>query len=127
MADGLNNILSYAGLMAKKSLSFKYPVINSFIPNPNEMDFKTGYIERYFLQKVNDINAPIVEVNETNFNSMKNSGYYNGVSIKWKIKGTDEEIKMANKKSINTVISEMPRLAVYLPNLLQFSKNNLGI
>ncbi len=124
MSDGINNILSYAGLLVKKSTTFKYPNVNSFIPNPNETDYKTGYIERYFVQKINDINAPIIEINESNFNSLKNSGYYNGVTIRWKIKGSDEEIKMANKKSINTVILEMPRLAVYLPNLLQFSKTN---
>jgi hypothetical protein len=30
------------------------PTINAHIPTPTEFDYKRGFIERYFVQKVND-------------------------------------------------------------------------
>ena len=41
------------------------------------------------------------------------------------VKGTAEEVINSNKKSINISYERMPALKLYLPNLLQFHKENL--
>jgi hypothetical protein len=122
MAEGTNNIYSYTTLILKKGVSFATPRVVAHIPNPGENDYKAGYIERVFIQKVNDKNSPIIEIHKNNLNTIQASGYYNFCIINWKIKGNEEEIKIANKKSIKTVFEQIPRLSLYLPNLLQFAK-----
>jgi hypothetical protein len=122
MAEGINNIYSYTNLIAKKGASFAFPRIIAHIPTPVENDYKTGYIERVFIQRVNDKNSPITEIHKTNLSTIQASNYYNFCIINWKIKGKEEEIKIANEKSIKMVFEQMPRLSLYLPNLLQFGK-----
>jgi hypothetical protein len=124
MANDSQNIYSYTTLMLKKGVSFASPRVVAHIPTPSDNDYKAGYVERVFIQRVNDKNSPIIEIHKNNVNSIQSSGYYSFCIINWKIKGTEEEIKTANKKSIKTVFEQMPRLSLYLPNLLQFAKVN---
>jgi hypothetical protein len=124
MANDSQNIYSYTTLILKKGVSFTSPRVAAHIPTPVENDYKAGYIERVFIQRVNDKNSSIIEIHKNNLNIIQSSGYYNFCIINWKIKGTEEEIKSANKKSIKTVFEQMPRLSLYLPNLLQFAKTN---
>lgn len=121
MENFINNIF-YGKLLAKKGQTFNEPKIVAYIPNPTNNDYNSGYIERVFIQKVNDKNAAIIEVNKKNINVIQSTFYYNLVIINWKIKGTETEIKKANKKSIRTAHQQMPRLSLYLPNLLQFAR-----
>ena len=37
--------------------------IRTFIPTPNYIDYRRGYIVRYFIQRVNDKDATIYEIN----------------------------------------------------------------
>lgn len=120
--EGIKNIVSYSKLLRKKGMSFNSTNVAAFIPNPSEADYTMGYIERFFVQKINDKNAAITEVNQTSLISIQSTNYYNFVKISWKIKGSEEEIKKINKKTINNVNDIMPRLSLYLPNLLQFAK-----
>lgn len=122
MSNELNNILAYAGLIAKTKSKIVLPEIKVSIPTPSENDYKNGYIKRNFAQKVNDKFTTIYEVDERGMEIARGSSFFTIVTIYWKIKGTQEEIKSANKKSIKTVFEQMPRLSLYLPNLLQFAR-----
>ena len=72
------------------------------IPTPSENDYKNGYIKRNFAQKLNDKFTTIYELNDKGIEIARTSSFYTIVSIYWKIKGTQDEIKSANKKSIKT-------------------------
>jgi hypothetical protein len=101
---------------------FILPKINTYIPNPIDLDYKRGYIVRYFIQKSNDINAPIYEISSEFISEFINSPFYTTQKMDWKIIGTDEEIKEANGKSVKLASAKLPAIINYLPYLLQFKK-----
>lgn len=115
-----------------KSLNIK---IKSFIPTPTEQDYVRGYITRYFAQKSNDVNSPIYEVSDSEFNELSNSVMYNTTSLRWRIKGpkepsdyednkiVDKGVKKSNEISIRLASEYIVNLKLYLPNLTQFWKS----
>jgi hypothetical protein len=107
----------------KNNLSeYELPEILAYIPTPTEIEYKRGYIQRYFVQKSNDINSYIFEVSKYNFASLQISPYFTIVAILWKISGNPTEIMDANSKSIKIGNKTIPSLHKYLQNTLQFSK-----
>lgn len=86
------------------------------------MDYQRGYIVRYFIQKANDTQSRITEVDYIGYSKFVENAFYSTVSLDWKIKGTDEEIKECNFKSIKTGVDKIPLIQSYLPNLVQFRK-----
>ena len=121
----------YRNIANINNSDFSEPKISSYIPTPTEEDYKTGYIRRYFVRKLNDSSAPIYEVSSKEFNRVLSKPNYTGVSIKWRIKGPinsehknsiiDKGVKESNRLSIQSVSNEI-NLKLYLPNLLQFHK-----
>jgi hypothetical protein len=101
---------------------YNLPEISAYIPAPTEIEYKRGYIQRYFVQKSNDINSYIFEVNKYNFASLQINPYFTIVAILWKISGKPDEIMDANSKSIKIGNKTIPSLHKYLQNTLQFSK-----
>lgn len=95
-------------------------IISAHIPEIKESDYKRGYIERYFVQKSNDTESKIIEVDYIGFRKFINNAFYNTVALEWRLKGDDDEIKQSNLKSIKRHYTSMPNLQIYLPNLLQF-------
>lgn len=100
-------------------------VIKPFVPKPKESDYETGYINRYFIRKVNEIAAPIVEINRTQYNTLKKHPYYITTTFRWKIqiKAFDEiSIEQSNKNILTLREFEMPGISKVLPGLRQFDK-----
>ena len=93
-----------------------------YLPNPKDIDYQRGYIRRYFIQKANDINSPIYEISTSDINSYKNTFYYVTVSLDWRLVGTPDEVKKSNSESIRIASQTIPKIQLYLPNLLQFYK-----
>lgn len=111
-----------------KGQLFRQKTINAHIPSPVESDYVRGYIQRFFIQKSNDTESKIFEVDMMGYRKFVNNPFYNAVSVDWRIKGTDEQIKESNQKSIKLQYEVMPKLQIYLPNLLQFrEKKDLAI
>jgi hypothetical protein len=108
--------------IVKKNTSFSPVRIKTFKPIPNDFDYKRGYITRYFVQKINDKNAPIYEIDQFGYDTFGNNPFYQTAAIDWKIIGNDEQIKDANSKSILLGVTKIKSLSLYLPNLLQFRK-----
>jgi hypothetical protein len=111
----LKNTYRYASV-AKLGQEFSPKKIAAHIPTPQDVDYQRGYIVRYFIQKANDKDSKIFEVDEYGFAKFINSPFYIAV-----------EIRQSNMKSINFVKKQMPALKMYLVNYLQFSKNNLEL
>ncbi len=97
--------------------------IIAHIPNPSENDYKNGFIERYFAQKSNDVDSYIYEIGN-DFLGRKELNFYTIVKVRWRLTGNVEQIKQSNFNSIKLHYKEMPKLSLYLPNLLQFAKPN---
>ena len=104
----------------------------AYVPKPDEKDYERGYITRYFVQKVNDYNAPIFEVSDIEFARLTNVVTFNTTSLRWRLTGpisrvfnghgkvTDMGIRESNMASIKIESDQIPNLKLYLPNLIQF-------
>jgi len=110
----------YKRLKRESDGLLKIPNIVVSIPKPIEQDYQRGYIIRYFVQKSNDINGIIYEVDSKQYSKLKSSELYTSVSLDWRIGGDPIEIKKSNSASIRIASEVIPKLSLYLPNLLQF-------
>lgn len=91
-----------------------------FIPSPKDEDYKRGYITRYFIQKANNTNDVIYEVKKNSISKLTNNTFYSVVSLDWRIIGSKDDIKKSNSESIRIASNIIPKIQLYLPNLLQF-------
>lgn len=105
-----------------KNATFDLSPISTDRPDPTDADYLRGYITRYFVQKANDSAAPILEINETEYNRLSTKSQYKTISLDWKISGSIEKITEANKKSIAYATDGMKNIRLYLPNLQQYSR-----
>jgi hypothetical protein len=112
----------YDRINKSKINQFEIPNIESHVPKPIDTDYTTGYITRYFIQKSNDKNSVVREISKTGYQEFINNSFYTVVTLDWKISGTAEEIKEANLKSVKRGAKTLPAVQLYLPYLLQFSK-----
>lgn len=110
--------------------------IYTSISIPTDDDYKRGYINRYFLQKVNDTSSPILEVSSKEYSSVKSNALYTGVSLRWRITGPKESVyepktgrlidmgvRESNRKSLELASNNIQNLNLHFPNLTQFWKN----
>jgi len=73
-----------------------YP--SSYKPQLKDSDYSDGSIQRYFIQKANDVNAQVLEISEEDFN--KNLTLYNKIMIDWTISGAKEDAVLQNLENI---------------------------
>ena len=103
-----------------------YP--NYYKPVPTSKDYSKGYINRYFVQKINDLT--ITEVNKNKYNEIS-SALYNKLSIQWIISGTNDNVyknkildrKGVQEQNIQTLVEyekSMKGIKNYLNNPLEF-------
>ena len=103
-----------------------YPVY--FKPFPKTKDYSLGYINRYFVQKINDL--IITEVNKNKYNEIS-STVYNKLSIRWIISGPKNNVyknKILNRigvteknvKILNVSENKMMGIKNYLNTPLEF-------
>lgn len=94
--------------------------IITYIPSPTKNDYLSGYITRFFIQKVNDKNSPIYEIKANYASNIESKVYYVVTFLDWRLTGTNQEIKKSNLASIKLASVDIPKIGLYLPNLLQF-------
>ena len=103
-----------------------YP--NYYKPVPTSKDYSKGYINRYFVQKINDLK--ITETNKNNYNDIYNN-YFSKLVIQWIISGPKNNVyknkildrKGVQEQNIQTLVEYeklMKGLKVYLNNPLEF-------
>jgi hypothetical protein len=108
--------------------------VDTYVPTPTPTDYSRGYITRYFIQKVNDKQSPIFEINSKTYSRFVTNPLFVVCSIKWRLTGPKEtkyrengdlldlSVSDSNRRSIKSVYEFIPLLNSYLPNLLQFYK-----
>lgn len=115
-------INAYRYSQINTSLEYKIPDINTYIPEPTELEYQAGYIKRYFIQKANDSTSYVYEISKDSYTNFVNSPFFKNISLDWVIKGNAEDIRKMNSKSIKYASEKLPSITLYLPNLLQFAK-----
>ena len=85
---------------------------------PTDDESKKGFIYRYFAQQNNNLQSKIIEINESNFNSI--TSFYRVTKIRWRLRGPVEEVRKSNNKAIKMGMKVIPRLRTILPDLTQF-------
>lgn len=128
----MNNIERYNSINKKPLVEKK---IVTFIPTPDDSDYKRGYVVRYFIQKTNDKGSPIYEVKRNHVGNYSKNPLYTTASLRWRISGPkttqyddegnifDRAVSESNRIAIKLVGDKIPNLKLYLPNLLQFYKS----
>lgn len=102
-----------------------------YVPAPTDLDYKRGYIRRYFVQKSNDKSSPIFEVDQSEYTRLSKSAFFTAVTIKWRITGPfdrtetingliDNGVRESNQLSINLGKERIKKLDMYIVNFLQF-------
>jgi len=118
----------YTQILSDQDKQIIIPKLVSYVPKPKDKDYEIGYIKRYFAQKANDEDSPILEISPPSFKKISNSPYYNTTSIRWKINGLIESqghiigVKQANSNSILRGCKDLKNLKNYLLNTQQFYK-----
>ena len=64
------NIFRYNNILENDTKDFRIGKLRTTVPSPTETDYKIGYIQRYFIQKINDEGSYIYEVTKHYFNSI---------------------------------------------------------
>ena len=120
--------------ITNNSKLFEVNIPQTIVPNPNDDDYTIGFIVRYFVQKRNDENAHIFEVNQNEYQKLKNNPHWKVMDLKWRIKGPqtttykmdgnidDKGVTNSNKAAITRASYSLKNIALYLPNILQFYK-----
>ncbi len=50
--------------LIKNTTDFNLQIPKTIVPTPSELDYDTGFIRRYFIQKINDENGFIFEISK---------------------------------------------------------------
>lgn len=106
----------------KLDKKFNVSSIITHIPSVEDSDYKRGYINRYFVQKSNDSNSKIYEIDSKSFAKFKENPFFVTADVLWVISGDELEVRDKNKKSILFSMGNMKALPKYLVNLSQFRK-----
>lgn len=110
----------YNLLVKRMNKSSNIRDISAYIPTVSEKDIARGYIVRYFAQKSNDINSFIYEIDRGQYSSISTNPFYTITTLDWRIEGDPIEVKKSNSASIRLASQRIPKIGMYLPNLLQF-------
>jgi hypothetical protein len=128
------SILDSYNKLVKPTTSLPNDSFDTHIPTPSKIDYSRGYISRYFMKKVNDINSPIFEIDSKTYLRFQTNPLFSRCSLKWRISGPKEtqyrengdvfdvSVSESNRRAIKLVYEKIPTLKLYLPNLLQFYK-----
>jgi hypothetical protein len=113
---------------------FNIELPNTIVPSPTQDDYSLGFIMRYFIQKANDENSHLFEIDENEFEKYKENPFWQVVELKWRIAGPktiiykndgsidDVGVINANKAAITRASQKVKNIGLYLPNILQFHK-----
>ena len=85
MIDKYDNLTGYKQKFSKLD-------VKSHFPKLKESDYNKGFIIRYFVQKVNDLNSSIYEIKSSSYSSYNNNPYFIASNIRWRIKGPKKTI-----------------------------------
>jgi hypothetical protein len=123
----------YSDLVKNKTF-YSLEIPKTIVPVPTSNDYESSFIERYFIQKANDIHGFVYEIDINEFTSIKSNPYWLSIIISWRISGPlnevyndngiliDKGVINSNKATLATASAKLKNIGLYLPNVLQFHK-----
>jgi hypothetical protein len=123
----------YKDLIKDKTI-YSLSIPKTIVPSPSDDDYFNGIFDRYFAQKVNDLNGFVYEVDVNTYSELKLNPYWLVEIVKWRLSGpldsvydingkiTDKGVMQSNKDSIAFGQKNIKNLNLYLINNLQFYK-----
>jgi hypothetical protein len=122
------NVINYNTITQKEINRYTYPI--PYIPTPDDEDYINGKMERFFVQKRNDLRN-IIEIGVDQYNNLNfknnpgiNSSIWNSIKIIWSISNLPKSsIERLNSYEINSNSNNFPYLNFYLKNLTELYKN----
>jgi hypothetical protein len=103
-----------------KRMESKFP---SFEAQPNEQDYKIGFIYRYFVRRRNEPFGIISEINKEMYDKFLDSPFFIAVKMRWKITGSNKfEVEQMNQRSIEYTQQTVSNIDTYVQNLTKFYK-----
>lgn len=114
----------------------KYKVPQSSIIEVTPADRKNGYIQRYFLKKINELS--ILEVNKQEYDAVETSAagmnMYDNITLQWKISGNLDDTQKngiytrgvitTNRLTVERAEEKMPGISNILQNYTEFYLSN---
>jgi hypothetical protein len=106
----------------------------TIVPIPTKYDYSNGFIQRYFVQKANDSNGHVYEVDQNVYAQHLENPFWLAIKMYWRISGPidttykveggidDMGVRNSNKATISIAAAKIKNIGLYLPNLLQFHK-----
>lgn len=129
-----NKINMYKDLIKNKTF-YSLFTPSTIVPNPTEDDYAIGSIDRYFVQKANDVNGFVYEISLNTFEKLNENPNWNVEIVRWRISGPlnevynetggiiDKGIINSNKTSLFIASNKLKNIGLYLPNVTQFYKS----
>jgi hypothetical protein len=123
----------YSDLISDKKL-FSLDVPKTIVPTPDSFDYENGFIQRFIVQKANDINGFVYEVNLDVYQNLSENPYWLTYNMRWRLTGpidptykedgtlNDMGVRASNKASIGLASIVIKNAGLYFPNILQFHK-----
>ena len=97
-------------------------------------NYGTGFLSRYYCQKINDLNGFVFEIDNSTYKELQDNPFWKTAILRWRLTGPIEPVyselgelidigvKQSNKNSIQITASTLKNIGLYLPNILQFHK-----
>lgn len=123
----------YSDLISEKKL-YSLDIPKTIVPTPDNFDYETGFIQRYIVQKANDINGFVYEVDLNTYQDLLENPYWLVYSMRWRLTGpidptykedgslNDMGVRASNRASIVLASNLIKNAGLYFPNILQFYK-----
>ena len=93
---------------------------------PNQV-YITGFVTRYFVEKINDSQSYPIEIDLSQFKKFGksggiDSGLYNVVSMNWKLTGLINAVIAHNQQEIYFASSKVPKIAYGVRNYTEYAR-----
>jgi hypothetical protein len=123
----------YSDLVKNKTF-YSLDIPKTIVPSPKPEDYESSFVERYFVQKANDIHGFIYEIDKNGYETIKSNPYWLSEIINWRIAGPlnevynttglliDKGVVNSNRATIAATSKTLKNIGLYLPNVLQFYK-----
>jgi hypothetical protein len=123
----------YSDLVKNKTF-YSLDIPKTIIPSPKPEDYESSFIERYFIQRVNDTYGFVYEIDKNEYNTIKSNPYWLTEIINWRIAGPlnevygdnglliDKGVINSNKATLAAASKKLKNIGLYITNVLQFHK-----
>lgn len=123
----------YSDLVKNKTF-YSLDIPKTIVPSPKVADYESSFIERYFIQRVNDTYGFVYEIHKNEYNTIKSNPYWLTEIVNWRIAGPlnevygdnglliDKGVINSNKATIAAASKKLKNIGLYLTNVLQFYK-----